>query len=56
MALKVLMLKKKESKQNELNELRNSNDFEAREKELEAAVNELNESSQMKKKKLLKGK
>lgn len=46
MALKVLMLrKKKESKQNELNELRNSNDFEAREKELEAAVNELNESS-----------
>lgn len=46
MALKVLMLrKKKESKQNELNELHNSNDFEAREKELEAAVNELNESS-----------
>lgn len=46
MALKVLMLrKKKESKQNELNELRNSNDFEVREKELEAAVNELNESS-----------
>ena len=46
MALKVLMLrKKKESKQNELNELRNSNDFEAREKGLEAGVNELNESS-----------
>lgn len=46
MALKVLMLrKKKESKQNELNELRNSNDFETREKELEAAVNELNENS-----------
>lgn len=46
MALKVLMLrKKKESKQNELNELRNSNDFEAREKELEAAVNELDENA-----------
>lgn len=46
MALKVLMLrKKKESKQNELNELRNSNDFEAREKELETAVNELDENS-----------
>ncbi len=46
MALKVLMLrKKKESKQNELNELRNSSDFEAREKELETAVNELDQNS-----------
>ncbi len=46
MALKVLMLrKKKENKQSELNELCNSNNFEAREKELEAAVNELDENS-----------
>ena len=46
MALKVLMLrKKKENKQKELDELRNSNDFETREKELEAAVNELDENA-----------
>lgn len=46
MALKVLMLrKKKENKQKELDELRNSNDFEIREKELEAAVNELDENA-----------
>lgn len=46
MALKVLMLrKKKENKQKELDELRNNNDFETREKELEDAVNELNENA-----------
>lgn len=46
MALKVLMLrKKKENKQKELDELRNNSDFETREKELEAAVNELDENA-----------
>lgn len=46
MALKVLMLrKKKENLQKELDKLRSTNDFETREKELETAINELNEDS-----------
>ena len=46
MALKVLMLrKKKENLQKELDKLRNAADFETREKEIENAINELNEDS-----------
>lgn len=46
MALKVLMLrKKKENLQKELDKLRSTVDFETREKEIEAAINELNEDS-----------